>query len=30
MRDEFRVSFQTGDMSMSTVRQLHDYILEKQ
>ena len=30
MRDEFRVSFHTGDMSMSTVRELHDYILEKQ
>ena len=30
MRDEFRVSFHTGDMSMSTVRQLHDYILENQ
>ena len=30
LRDEFRVSFHTGDMSLSTVRELHDYILEKQ
>ena len=29
MCDEFCVSFRTGDMSMSTVRQLHDYIVEK-
>ncbi|MBR1482821.1 MAG: AMP-binding protein [Ruminococcus sp.] len=27
MRDAFRVSFRTGDMSMSTVRALHDYVL---
>ena len=29
MRDEFRVSFTTGDMTMSTVRALHDYVIEK-
>ena len=29
MRDEFHVSFTTGDMTMSTVRALHDYVIEK-
>lgn len=29
LRDEFRVSFTTGDMSRSTVRDLHDYIADK-
>ena len=29
LRDEFGVSFTSGDMSRSTVRQLHDYIIER-
>ena len=29
LRDEFGVSFTSGDMSRSTVRALHDYIQEK-